>query len=531
MKKPLSVCLFLALLTCLLPPAHALERPTLHPDVIALCQKAYPEHSITTSDGFGNEAAGQWALVLTKEGQHVLVVVEKAKDEPAYRFTIENPTAFMPGNSHPRVMIDSAGDVLFIGFEKEEMFWHFDARKHAGAWGDVGLILSSPSATTDSQDEGPRKEWLMLVQDGQLFSQQLFTDQEDNINYRYSYPPIPVPRLAEKVHLSNYNWQDFPEAPILLVDSDGQPDPDVQAALTPGGWTLISTGINPGGIYVLGVDAQGQTRLLLKRWQHEPVTTTNSQGSFVDTLSAPLPAGVRLKTDIWGEGLSLYQDDQNRAFSFGWHQDKTWHLSFVMAQDWYAARLHYLYHPSSPDDTYYYGDFPFGDIRDIKLERIPGTFSEAKEILDQNGWAKVNNPNPKDRLHLRAKPNRNADSLGKFYNGTPVRVLERRGEWVKVQVAHLSGWMMRQYLAFGADANQVQPAFAQMMGLESLEGQEVPLYTRPDEKSPVTARRAIIYSQRYWIIGVVEEDWFFVYFYDDDIGGYILQKWFFEGNG
>ena len=32
--------------------------------------------------------------------------------------------------------------------------------------------------------------------------------------------------------------------------------------------------------------------------------------------------------------------------------------------------------------------------------------------------AAINNPNPKDRLHLRIKAYGNAKSLGKYYNGT-----------------------------------------------------------------------------------------------------------------
>ncbi len=66
MKGLLIVCLCLLLMIAV--PGLALERPPLHQAVITLCEKSYPEHTITAFDGFGNEEAGQWALILTKEG-------------------------------------------------------------------------------------------------------------------------------------------------------------------------------------------------------------------------------------------------------------------------------------------------------------------------------------------------------------------------------------------------------------------------------------------------------------------------------
>lgn len=526
MKKTLIYCLCLVFLSSFLslsPDAYA-EQASLPEAVKSLCQKHYPGHAVTRHSGFGDERKGQWALVLTKDEQHVLVVVEKEKDEPAYRFTVENPNAFMPGDSQPNVLIDTGGDALFISFRKDEYDWNFGAQKNRGEWGNVDLILRTSYPELDTY-----YEWLMFMKDGLLFSENLQTDGNDNTLYRYHYPPIPMPKTRDRQHVSNYRWQDYPKSPPLLLDSDGQPDQDVQAALIPRGWALISSEINPGGIYVLGKDEQRNTRLLIKRWQGDP--DDFSSGSYSDTISAPLPEGVRLQAQVLGCGLSLYQDKDNRAFSFAWDLEGVWRLSFVMAQDWYEVNPRFLYHPATPDETYYFGDLPFSDIRTIDLSMIPDTFEGAKSMLDQSTWAKVNNPDPKDRLHLRSKPQRNADSLGKFYNGTPVKALERRGEWVKVQIAHLTGWMMSKYLAFGKDMNHVQPAFSWMTGLESLENKLMPLYARPDEKSPVTTLQNIIYGQLYWIIGVVEEDWFFVYFYREGIGGYILQKWFWEGNG
>lgn len=67
----------------------------------------------------------------------------------------------------------------------------------------------------------------------------------------------------------------------------------------------------------------------------------------------------------------------------------------------------------------------------------------------------MNNDNPADRLHLREAPNRNAQSLGKFYNRTPVKMIAWEGDWAYVEIgtgeAHLYGYMMTKYLTRGGD--------------------------------------------------------------------------------
>ncbi len=62
-------------------------------------------------------------------------------------------------------------------------------------------------------------------------------------------------------------------------------------------------------------------------------------------------------------------------------------------------------------------------------------------------YAVVNNPNSSDRLNLRLQPDRNAGSLGKYVNGTCVKVLQRQGDWAYVQVGETRGYMMTAYLA------------------------------------------------------------------------------------
>ncbi len=74
--------------------------------------------------------------------------------------------------------------------------------------------------------------------------------------------------------------------------------------------------------------------------------------------------------------------------------------------------------------------------------------------------AVVNNPNPKDRLHLRTSAGANAASLGKYYNGVKVQVLSFHmdGAWARVRIGKTEGYMMTEFLALGEDANKVKTA-------------------------------------------------------------------------
>ena len=62
----------------------------------------------------------------------------------------------------------------------------------------------------------------------------------------------------------------------------------------------------------------------------------------------------------------------------------------------------------------------------------------------------VANPKSQDRLHLREQPSTKSPSLGRYFNGTQVEVLEDSSQegWVHVRVDGKEGYMMSQYLIF-----------------------------------------------------------------------------------
>ena len=67
-----------------------------------------------------------------------------------------------------------------------------------------------------------------------------------------------------------------------------------------------------------------------------------------------------------------------------------------------------------------------------------------------DAYAVVHNPDAADRLNLRAAPNKKAESLGKYYNGVGVQILEELNNgWVRVRIGNrgvAEGYMMKAYL-------------------------------------------------------------------------------------
>ena len=61
----------------------------------------------------------------------------------------------------------------------------------------------------------------------------------------------------------------------------------------------------------------------------------------------------------------------------------------------------------------------------------------------------------RDRLNLRAKPDRGSESIGKYFSGTQVEILAEQGDWYKVRVDFQEGWMMKEYVR---EVPQEEPA-------------------------------------------------------------------------
>ena len=241
-------------------------------------------------------------------------------------------------------------------------------------------------------------------------------------------------------------------------------------------------------------------------------------------VSQPLPEDAGIDFFHAGSGdLEFEWAQQNMSASFTRREDGRWLLSWCtcygpsmdihFSANAFGIRLHDA--GADGEDVFRVGTMASTDLFTINLSELNGATPE----LDQSGWAVVSNPDPADRLHLRDRAGKSGNSLGKFYNGTPVLVLERKGDWTRVQIGFgataRTGWMMTKYLTFGADMDTVADAFPELIFREEYEAQGTQL------------------GYDYWVVGVEEEGRTkqYILLGSDGMVMYVDQAWLWGGNG
>ena len=290
---------------------------------------------------------------------------------------------------------------------------------------------------------------------------------------------------------------------------------------------------------IIQADAQEKSLILLTKLDQDTTKlhiVTLEDGVYSVASSKPLPGDVYMDVFHGGDGeISLEWNGQAQQAAFHRLADGSWQLEWVMnsgeqnfdysysycglVQDWSCGGMDGIYIGSLPADM--------ANVLTTDLKQLPDTEESLHSLMITEGWAVVNNPDPNDRLHLRVQPKRSAESLGKFYNGTPVQVHEVDGDWCRVSIGldgHLEGWMMRQYLAFGAQMEEVDCVFPQLVLKD--EWRDASAYADPSMKEHPFHR----IQGALWIAGVVEDELYIVL---TPLGetGYMPQEWFWAGNG
>ena len=284
---------------------------------------------------------------------------------------------------------------------------------------------------------------------------------------------------------------------------------------------VLASDLQTYGLILLTEDDAGVRRLTV-------VSLEGNAYSLQTTL--PLPQDAYLDVFHAGDGeISLEWEGQRWQAAYRQRSDGRWQLTWVMHASDMGTELSASVAFCGARQEWSAGGtagMTFGtpaglDLFDAELTAWPGTHIP----IDRTGWAVVSNPDPKDRLHLRTRPDKGAESLGKFWNGTPVRVLEEKEGWCRVEIGtdgHLIGWMMKKYLTFGEAMDSVACAFPQLFLKEECEG--MPLYLTAGCEGQTTP------VGEWWIAGVADNG---LYVILTDLGetGYAHQDRFTPGNG
>lgn len=424
-----------------------------------------------------------------------------------WQLVIANPGALRPGET-PSILMD-ADNALYWSYDQGNV--QYSSFKKNGVW-------EMPTCTYIASGY----ETMLCWENGLLWHEINHTDAEGNILSTERQGPVPAAWL-ESCTLADYQL-DLPGTYIYSNDTWLNRETMLRCAAEVTDWQVAQGMALKDGLLLLARDDAGDLRLVGWSLVHEgPVTC----------ISSPMPESTQLGNENFGDWV--YLPEKGVMFYTCPDDDGVWHISSIWPDEsgdgpMNLGRSWLSFDPMMRDQhCLYVGAHPWYTL-DVDWDTLPASLEEALTQMDASRWAAVNNPNPADRLHLRAKPDKGAGSLGKYYNGTPVEVLDKGDTWTQVHVGGVIGWMKTEYLAFGKDAWQVPLAFPHMDFTE--EHAAFPAWqagTSPglDADGDWQVER----SETAVIIGLKGVNWYHIWFPETDTLGYMCQSDFWPGNG
>lgn len=355
------------------------------------------------------------------------------------------------------------------------------------------------------------------VENGFLTVRWVYYQAGGSIQREFSSFPIPLSKeFQQKLETEPFN-----QLMSLGYSSEFSTDDFLDPSLLPVSGKILQNHLQSEVLLLLTEDETGKRLIEI---------TQDENGVYAIRRSPVLPSDIWLDTFHAGESdLLLDWNQQDHQAGFRRTFNGQWRLSWLTCYGenedlncYFGLNTGTL----MDTDTLRIGVLPF-DLFADDLTTLPCTSEELTAQLDRTGLAVVCNPDPNDRLHLRTKPSREADSLGKFWNGTPVRVLNERDGWCQVEIGtdgRLTGWMLKKYLVTGLKMDQVTPCFSQQILREDEAETKTPIYT------DLTLTEQYCTHSSWHLMGVVN-DWLYVIVTDEGETGYAPMEWFFDGNG
>lgn len=471
--------------------------------------------------GWSAESVTQWgdaAAAVLYQGDKGLLVVRKGEH------LIENTDAVL--SSGYTIHMDTE-DLLYLTVAdgKETTTYDFYYVHNRWLLGGIRYTGQGPS----ERDIPIIEEILLNMLDDEISTDYLLEDENENILWRETTPPLPDVLTEDELDLANWSPFTCPVYCTGYMDRDlGDSSDIVRKRL----FDRMKTGtFFADDAYVDGLINRDTLQFIADKPNGSRVLLC---GSFAEDTgwqfveSSPLPAGTTMGVENFTSNLyfpTIYGGPSVQRFA-----DGIWGVSSMISSpgELYFMGQNWISLDGNPVWSEYscYGEHPWSDITAIDWNSIPLTAAEAQGQLDLGSWATPNSSNPEDRLHLREKAEKGSRSLGKFYNGAPVKVLKRGQEWTKVQIGPMTGYMMTKYLAFGNDMKKVKLAVPYKDTLHltiavtwlTAEG-NTHTQILPGERIP-----------SHILIGIHEDLWFF-WDYMSNSFGQIQDSDLWDGNG
>jgi len=253
-------------------------------------------------------------------------------------------------------------------------------------------------------------------------------------------------------------------------------------------------------------------------------------GYQLECKSASLADWYGFKAGIGFSGnmLHLIYDGGGVYFDFERTHIGIWVLRSFFAGDSFSINSLGLHRFNT--GQHLYGIVSNTNLATLDTAKLPASIEDAFALVNTDGWAVVKSDVSTDRLHLRTGPSTNAESIGRYYSGTPVHILEDQGEWAKVSIGGIQGYMMKKYLAYGKDMLNVAQCFPSKFLTEEASEKGVSVYAGPDTNSTSLGTLYGGSGLAQYILANVDDDWYHV-LCDDGLSGYVETFHFWEGLG
>lgn len=504
-----KIALFLGL-TLLLGLCVALgEGAKLDPAAFSVLKAAHPNATPSVYTRKGDTIA----LAFEQGREKFLCVLELKNGQ--WGMSVNNPKALLPGKALPSLLLDTEEALYWNYQEDPKQKRSFFAKKDDGQWNFRNEVISSSSDISEAIFEDIY--FWQDVKGGQFVHR--ISCQDKNGNLLHHQPVItrrfPAMWLKDQEALNSVDITHFLalEAPENAVQGPQKSYLQEAAAY-----------FMPHYRYMGGSYQEEQLQFLMEKpdGTHVLVGCVLNPDWRLTEESAPLPQDVSYGFENFTHSLNF----RGKAVTLRYIPSlSTWN---IWVANFEGEDLFFGYHMVKDQAGWFYlGRHPWGDIRTLDLNKLPKTLLEALAGMSNDGFAVVANPNPADRLHLRTRPDKSSPSFGKYYNGTPVRVLSTQKDWTQVDVFGQVGWMMSAYLNFEWPyAFRIKGIMPQLEPKDTSAG----LCKAMDVSTQIRQLMTHEVSEMY-VIGIIGDTWYHVWFPYTNETGFVLQSELGPGHG
>ena len=181
--------------------------------------------------------------------------------------------------------------------------------------------------------------------------------------------------------------------------------------------------------------------------------------------SSPLPEGTRIGDENITDAVNMNAWSGGAAVGVRRMERGRWGIYYVNSYDFFVGS-DWVGMYGAETDAQFFGTHAWGDITTIDWSTLPPeeyTGEETKEektarvsaFVDRTNWATPARGNPEETTELLSEKGNEDSLLGRFFDGTPLFVLDQEEEWTRVRIGHgedigvMTGWMRTEELAFG----------------------------------------------------------------------------------